>query len=159
MQVTSAITDFSSFSYAYLSLYLNIHPANFNLLSCFRNVRIRNPAVTFVKLRLFRIGVQGNSIPPDWYPSELTKSKAFQIGTLKSKQNWDPSDLAKLGPIRVGKNRTLPDWRNENPSGLAKLGPFWIGKIGILRSWQNWDPSELAKLGPFRLSKIRSLPN
>ena len=50
-----------------------------------------------------------------------------------------------MGPFRIGKNRTLPDWQIWDSSGLVKMGPFRIG--------ENWDPSGLVKMGPFRIGE------
>ena len=66
--------------------------------------------------------------------------------------------LNKIVPIRIGKNKTPPDWQNWDPSGLAKLGTLLIGKIGTLSDWQNWDHSGLAKLGPLRIGKNKTPP-
>ena len=65
----------------------------------------------------------------------LAKIIALQIdkdGTPPVWQKWDPSGLAKMGPLRIGKNR--------DPSGLAKMGPLRIGKNETLPDWQKWDP-------------------
>ena len=59
--------------------------------------------------------------------------------------------MAKLGPLRIGKNSTPPGWQKQDSSGLAKLGPS---------VWQNWDPSGLGKnrtlpdFDPFGFVKI-----
>ena len=66
--------------------------------------------------------------------------------------------MAKIGPLRIGINMTLPDlkkWDHTgldpselakcdpsglakyDPSGLAKAGPLWIGTF---QSWQNYEP-------------------
>ena len=66
----------------------------------------------------------------------------FRIGknrTLPDWQKWDPSELEKIGPLRIKK---------MGPSGLANFGPF---RIETLPHWQ--------KLGPFRIGKTRTLPD
>ena len=41
----------------------------------------------------------------------------------------------KIRPLPDLQNRTLPDWRKWDPSGLAKLGPLRIGGNGTLLDW------------------------
>ena len=67
--------------------------------------------------------------------------------------------MANLGPLRIGKFGTLPDWQKWDPSGLAKLGPFWIGKNRSPPDWQKCDPSGLAKIRPFWIGKNKTLPD
>ena len=70
--------------------------------------------------------------------------------------------MAKLGPLRIGKIGTPPDWQNWDPTRLAKLGPsglakivhFRFGKIGTPPDWQNWDPSGFVKIAFQRLPKF-----
>ena len=67
--------------------------------------------------------------------------------------------LDKIVPLRIGKNRTPPDWQKQHHSGLAKLGSFRIGNIGTLPDWQKQDPSGLAKIRPLQIGKNKTPPN
>ena len=49
-----------------------------------------------------------------------------KIKTLPDWQNWDPSGLAKIRPLRIGKNKTRPDW---DPSGFVKIASRRLSKF------------------------------
>ena len=104
------------------------------------------------------MGHLGNGTPPDWHiwPLRIGKIRTppicepwftgFVITTLpdwqnRTSSNWEPSiltkltffgltnqDASELGPLRIGKNRTPPNW--VRPSGLAKMSlldwPFTV---------------------------------
>ena len=61
------------------------------------------------------------------------------------------SGLTKVGPLRIGKNKTPPDWQKYDPSRLAKIRPLRIGKNKTPLDWQNLDPSGLPKTRPLRI--------
>ena len=71
------------------------------------------------------------------YPSRLTKTGSLRI--------------AKLGPLRIGENKTPPNWQNWDPSELAKIRPLQTGKVGTPPVW---EPSGFVKLSPPRRSKF-----
>ena len=80
-----------------------------NLVFNYKRVRIP----TFAFLKKFRETPSGSAFG---YPSELTKNRI--------PPDLDPSEVAKIGPMRIG---TLPNWQKYDASGLAKTVPLGIG--------------------------------
>ena len=74
-------------------------------------------------------------------------------------QKQDPSGLAKLGPLRFGKNRTPPDWQNMTLPDWQKQDPSRLSKIETVQIGKNRTPL-IGKIGePFGLAKFGTLPD